>query len=110
MILTLSPQAGIPGQSETTIHVAGDTITIDGVPYDLSSVPEGGVGEWEDSPICGPIRRIGGVLHVTVRVALGPTAADDQPRDPAHWVLPNAEGDVIIPALRKPEPEVEEWD
>ena len=101
MHLTLSPQAGLPGLPETVIHVAGEVLIIDSVPYDLSPVPEGGEGDWPDSPITGPIRRIGGVVHATVLVRLGETAADDQPLDPAHWAIPNANGAVAIPALRK---------
>ena len=101
MKLTLSPQAGLPGQPETTLHVAGDVLTINGTPYDLSPVPEGGEGEWDDSPITGKITRQDGTLHVTVRVALGDDAESNQPADPAHWVVPDASGDVEIPALRK---------
>lgn len=108
MHLTLSPQMGLPGQPETIIEVAGDVLTIDGVPYDLSPVPEGGDGEWtedsgEGSPSIGCIRRTGGVIHATVRVRLGETAADNQPDSP--WTIPDAEGTVTIPAARRPEPE-----
>ena len=108
MHLTLSPQMALPGQSETTLHVSGDTITIDGTPFDLSAVPEGGDGEWPDSPILGLIRRIDGTIHATVLARLGDDAESDQPTDPAYWVIENASGDVEIPALRKPEPEAEE--
>ena len=107
MHLTLSPQAGLPGAAETTLHVAGDVLTIDGMPYDLGAVPEGGDGEWPDSPILGTITRQGGTLHVTVRVTLGDTAASDQPTDAAHWVIDAAQGDVRIPALRKHKQEAE---
>ena len=100
MKLTLSPTAGLPGHPETTIHVAGDVLTIDGTAYDLSPIPEGGQGEWEDSPMVGPIRRIDGVIHATVLVRLGATAADDQPDSP--WTIETASGDVTIPAARKP--------
>ena len=101
MHLTLSPQRGLPGQTETTIAVSGDTLTVDGTPYDLSPVPEGGEGEWDDSPIIGKITRQGGTLHVTVRVVLGDGAESNQSADPSHWVIENASGDVAIPALRK---------
>ena len=101
MHLTLSPQQGLPGQPETTLHVAGDLLTVDGTPYELSPIPEGGEGEWPDSPFIGPIRRIDGVIHATVLVRLGDDAADCQSCDPAHWVIPNASGDVTIPAARK---------
>ena len=101
MKITLSPMRGLPGQSETTLHVAGDVLTIDGTPFDLSSVPEGGEGEWPDSPIIRKITRKSGALHVTVQVILGDTAESNQPTDPAHWVIEDASGDVEIPALRK---------
>lgn len=113
MHLTLSPQLGLPGQPETTLHVAGDVLTVDGTPHDLSPVPEGGDGAWiddggEGSPLIGRIARQGGVIHVAVRVRLGDTAADDQPDSP--WTIPDAEGPVTIPAARKPvaKPESEE--
>ena len=99
MHLTLTPQRGLPDQAETTIHVTGDTITIDGTPYDLSPVPEGGEATAEDSPFVGKITRQNGVIHCTVLVRLGDTAADNQPDSP--WVIENASGDVEIPALRK---------
>jgi hypothetical protein len=105
MHLTFSPQAGLPGAPETTLHVAGDVLTVDGTPFDLSPVPEGGDGEWPDSPFIGRIRRLGGVIHATLRVTLGPTAADDQPTDPGHWIIASASGVVTIPAARRPETE-----
>ena len=109
MHLKLSPQMGLPGQPEMTVHVAGDVITIDGTPYDLSAIPEGGEG-WPkgDSLFIGPITRQDGELNATVRVVLGDDAADDQPTDWAHWTVPVANGPVTIPAIRKPEPGVTE--
>jgi len=110
--LTLSPQMGLPGQPEMTIHVAGDVITLDGEAFDLSPVPEGGEG-WPDettsseTPFIGPIRRIGGVIHAALIVRLGETAADDQD---GPWVIENAGGDVTIPATRRPGPQDETED
>ena len=100
MILTLSPQFGLPGQPETALSVAGDVLTIDGAAFDLSPVPDRGEGWPEgDHPFVGPIRRIGGVIHATVIVRLGDDAAPDQPTDPAHWTVA-ADGPVSIPAKR----------
>ncbi|MFN7003886.1 MAG: hypothetical protein ACK4NW_10720 [Roseinatronobacter sp.] len=108
MHLTLIPQHALPGQPETTVHVAGDIVAIDAVPHDFSAVPEGGEGWIEgESPFLGPVRRVAGVLHCRVLVALGDTAADIQADDPAHWTLPEAEGFVVLPALRKPDPEMQ---
>ena len=106
MKLTLTPQVGLPGQPETAIHVAGDTITIDGTPYDLSPVPEGGEATADDSPFIGRITRVDGVINCTVIARLGDTAASDQPDSP--WVIEAASGDVEIPAARKPVEEVSE--
>ena len=103
MHLILTPQAGLPGQPETTLSVVGDTLTRDGTQWNLQDIPEGGEGVFDDadSPFIGPIRRIGGKIHATVLVRLGDTAADDQPDSP--WVIPNASGTVTIPAARKQE-------
>lgn len=113
MHLTLSPQVGLPGQPETTLHVLGDVLTIDGVSHDLSPVPEGGDGEWVDetgngSLIVGRIRRIDGKLHVTVQVRLGDAAAADQLDSP--WTVEAVAGSVVIPAARRAEPAPEEYE
>jgi hypothetical protein len=104
MRITLSPVRGLPGEPETEIAVAGETITVDGTPYDLSAVPEGGeampAGE---HPFVGSITRQDGEIACTVRVALGDDAAPDQPGSP--WTVTAADGSVAIPAVRKPEPE-----
>jgi hypothetical protein len=101
MHLTLSPQVGLPGQPETTIRVAGDVLTMDGTAYDLSAVPEGGEG-WPDggTPFIPPIRRVSGAIHAAIIARLGDTAASDQPDSP--WIIPDAEGEVTIPATRRP--------
>lgn len=102
MHLTLTPQQGLPGQPEMTIHVAGDTITLDGAAYDLSPVPEGGEGWPDEGPFTGPITRQNGVLHVQIVARLGDTSASDQG---GPWVIEAASGSVEIPAARKPEPQ-----
>jgi hypothetical protein len=103
MHLTLTPQAGLPGEPETTIQVRGDVLTVDGTAYDLSEVPKGGEGwpEGDGHPFVGPVTRKGGVLAATIVVRLGDTAAHDQPDSP--WVVPDARGKVKIPAARKTE-------
>ena len=104
MHLTLSPMRGLPGQPETEITVSGDTITVDGTPYDLSAVPEGGEAtpQGDDHPFTGKITRTNGIIHCAVRVSLGDDALPDQPTDPAHWIVDVSSGPVTIPALRKP--------
>lgn len=106
MKLTLSPMRGLPGQPETAISVSGETITVDGTPYDLSAVPEGGeaTAQGDEHPFVGPITRAGGEIVCTVRVVLGDDAAPDQPTDPAVWTVRATDGPVAIPSVRKPEP------
>lgn len=103
MKINISPQAGLPGQPETEITVSGDTITVDGTPYDLSAVPEGGEAtpQGEEHPFDGVIKREGGEIVCTVRVVLGDDAANHQPTDPARWAVTVTDGPVAIPAVRK---------
>lgn len=103
MILTLIPCHGLPGQSETTLRVAGDVLWLDGQPCDLGAVPEGGEGlAPAGSAFVGPVTRSGGVLRATLRVILDATAARDQPES---WTLTLTGGDVTLPVARRPNPE-----
>lgn len=100
MILTLIPQWGRP---EAAVSVHGDVLTIGGMAFDLSAVPEGGEGivtpgPGQDHLIVGPVTRSGGTLHVTVIAHLGPDAAPDQPDAP--WVIEATDGPVAIPVVR----------
>lgn len=101
MHLTLTPQAGLPGQPETTLHVQGEILTVDGTAHDLAALADGPA---EDRPpLVGPVRRIEGAIHATVIVRLDETAADDQPHSP--WIIAAIDGPVTIPAARRvPEP------
>lgn len=111
MQLTLSPIRGLPGQAETALSVAGDVLTIDGVPVDFTTlVPEGGEFHPDpgDHPFIGAITRVDGEIRATIRVVLGDDAEPYQPTDPAHWIVTVTEGPVEIPALRRPEPEPED--
>lgn len=108
MKLTLHMQAGLPGDPETTASVAGDILTVNGVAYDLSPVPEGGEATPEgESPFVGAITRENGepVAAILWRYD-GATADPNQGTE-----LPVAtitSGNVPDPVLRKPEPEPEE--
>ncbi|WP_291731771.1 hypothetical protein [Leisingera sp. F5] len=96
--------AGLPGQSETSASVSGDVITVDGTPFDLFDVPDGGFAEPEgDShPFIGRIERINGELHVRLRwVYSDATAEPDQPAVPP--VFTATSGPVPDPIARKPQ-------
>lgn len=108
MQIVLSPCAGLPGAPKTELSVTGDVLTVDGVSYDLSSVPEGGEAtpEGGEHPFIGTITRSGGSIACSVRVILDATAASDQPDSP--WIVTVTDGAVTVPAARLPQPEPEE--
>lgn len=107
MQITCNCVAGLPGQPETTASVSGDVITVDGVAYDLSAVPEGGYAEPEgDHPFVGRISRIAGELHLSLRWIYDvATAEAHQPA--AAPVLNVTTGEVPDPITRKPVPQEE---
>ncbi|MEP0147067.1 hypothetical protein [Pseudophaeobacter sp.] len=94
--------AGLPGQPETTASVNGDIVTVDGVVFDLSSVPEGGFAEPQGGhPFAGRIERTGGVLHLALRWHYD--AATAEPIQPtAAPVMSVVAGAVPDPIIRKP--------
>ncbi|MDX0766836.1 hypothetical protein GOD36_33115 [Sinorhizobium medicae] len=72
MRINLSPQ-----RRDDAIEVskAGDILTINGAPFDFSSLPEGATIPPGDVPcewIAGPIERVGGKLHLTLILPHGP--------------------------------------
>lgn len=89
MKITLHPCAALPGAPDDAVSVSGETITVNGTAYDLSSVPEGGEAEAQgDHPFAGPITRTGGVLTVPLVYRYSTaTAEPNQPTDPAHWIV-----------------------
>ncbi len=94
MRLILIPQIGLPGEAETTLSVAGNVLTIDGVAHNVEELEE---------PLL-PILSIGqdetGTRVVEVLVRLDPlTTADFLPSSP--WEIDIAEGPVEIPAVRR---------
>lgn len=58
-----------------TVSRAGDVLTINGVPFDFSQLPEGATLPAEainSDYVVGPVERINGVLHLTLRLPHGP--------------------------------------
>ena len=100
MNLTLIPQLGADGDAEMRIFIDGDALEVDGVRYAMSDVPEG--GEYVPdltAPFVRPIRRVDGIIHVTIIARLGADAALEQD---GPWLVTAASGRVAIPALRQP--------
>lgn len=106
MKLTASPVAGLVGPNETTVSVAGDVLTVDGVAYDLSAIPDGGEATPSgEHPFVGTIRRIAGELHASIIWRYGDDADRNQPTDPAHYVIDvAADGPVPSPILKTETP------
>lgn len=84
MKLILSLQAMAPDGVATTASVDGDTLTYNGEAYDLSEIPNGGMGVVpEGGPFSGDIERTEGVLSVPLRWQFSPhNAASVQPSEP----------------------------
>jgi hypothetical protein len=103
MKLHTHPQAGLPGQPEIAASVAGDVLTIDGIAYDLSAVPEGGEARPEgDHPFLGAIRREAGEIVATILWRYDAAlAAPEQPRNPAHWIISVTDGPVPSPIIKR---------
>ena len=85
----------------------GDVLTINGQPFDFSQLPEGATlpaEAIESEHFVGPVERINGELHLTLRLPHGPNpsqaVAFPQP------ITVTADGPVMLPD--DPEPVVEE--
>ncbi|RVK95630.1 hypothetical protein CN150_14635 [Sinorhizobium meliloti] len=73
MIIDLSPQ-----RRDDVLEVtkAGDALTIDGVAFDFSALPDGATipaGEVPCEWLVGPVERIAGELHLTLILPHGPS-------------------------------------
>jgi hypothetical protein len=81
-----------------TVTRSGDTLTIDGESFDFSGVPDGATlpaeaiaSDW----FPGPVERIVGVLHLTLRLSHGANAPEST-RFPAPITL-TQDGPVELP-------------
>ena len=102
MKIVLSPVAS---NKTTTVSLSGLVLTIDGVDYDLSIIPEGGQAEAsEDSPFIGTVTQ----ESVTIRYEYDSMKAEpDQSTNWADYTFDVVEGEVPCPIKWKPEPEQE---
>ena len=99
--LTLHPvRMDIP----LTARVAGDTLFLDGVPYDFAPLPEGGAlpaeatgSEW----VVGDILRRDGALHIGLVLPHGPDAPEETRFPMAITMV--ADGPVPLPPHTSPE-------
>jgi len=88
-----------------TASVVGDTITLNGEPFDFSQLPEGAslpAEAIESEHFIGPVERINGELHLTLRL---PHGSNPSQAVAFHGPLTVLE-DGLIPLPFDPEPEV----
>lgn len=76
MHITLSP---VRSDATLSVHRAGDVISIDGLAFDLSALPEGATlprAAVGCAALAGDITRQGGALHLTLTLPHGPDAPE----------------------------------
>ena len=102
MRVILSPVAS---NKTTTVSLSGLVLTIDGVEYGLSIIPEGGQAEAsEGSPFIGTVTR----ESVTIRYEYDSIRAEpNQSTDWTDYTFEVVQGEVPCPIKWKPEPELE---
>lgn len=110
MHITFSPFAPLPGQfAPLTASLTGDVLTLNGIDFDFTQLPEGGTlpGEAIASDwIIGPVSRINGELHLTLRLPHGPNPSRAVAfPEPIHVT---ADGPIPLPFDPEPEPEIVE--
>jgi hypothetical protein len=72
MQINLSP---VRSSTALTVSTVGDVLTINGEAFDFSQLPEGATlpaGAIDSDYFAGPIERINGELHLTLRLPHGP--------------------------------------
>jgi hypothetical protein len=90
------------------VSVNGEIVTVDGVNFDLSVIPDGGQVEGE-SPALGLIKRVGGVIELAVLYHYDNELAEPiQSIVEADYIVDILSGEVPSPIKWLPvEPEVE---
>ncbi|MGP3789766.1 hypothetical protein [Pseudomonas sp. B392_1p] len=98
-----------PVRMDETLNASkvGDVITLNGQPFDFTQLPEGATlpaEAIESEHFTGPIERINGELHLTLRLPHGPNPSQAVAfPEPIHVT---EDGDIPLPFDPEPEPEV----
>ena len=95
MLINLSPQRR---EDILTISKTGDTLTINGIPYDFSQLPNGATlpreainCEW----IVSDVNRVNGEIELTILLPHGANASHEA-RFPEP-IIKNDDGQVVLP-------------
>lgn len=96
MIIDLSPQ-----RRDDLLEVAkaGDALTINGVAFDFSALPDGATIPAGDVPcewLVGPVERIAGDLHLTLILPHGPSPSQTVAFPPP--LIDPADGVIALPS------------
>lgn len=90
----------VPQRSDAPLLVSkiGDILTINGVAYDFSPLPEGATlpaDAVDCTSVVGPVERINGELQITLLLPHGPNPTQEQafPED----ILNPPDGDILLP-------------
>lgn len=78
MKISLSP-VSLAYAPEFSLSRIGDVLTINGAPFDFSQLPEGAslpLEAIESEHFSGPVLRVDGALHLTLRFPIGPDASE----------------------------------
>lgn len=103
--IQLSP---VSSERDTSIHVSGDLLTIDGVAVDFSQLGEGEQCE-TSQPLIGLVSRVGGLVNVTVRFEYNSATAEPmQSTDFNDYIVNISTGPIPDVIRRKPAPQMME--
>ena len=99
MKITLSPVAA---NKTTVVYVDGDVITVDGIDYDLSTIPDNSQVKAE-LPAINTISRVEGVIEITVQYHYDSVLAEPmQSTDINDYIVDVTSGEVPSPIVLLP--------
>ena len=90
LTLNLSP---VRNDEETTASINGTVLSLNGMDYDLSELPDGATAQ---HPVLGAVKRSGSEYECTIRLGHGPNAPHET-RFPTPIVLENHYGPIELP-------------
>lgn len=103
MIISFTPMRR---DNALELHKSGDTLTINGEPFDLSGVPDGATlpqAAVQCDMLASDIERIDGQLHLTLILPHGPNAPQDTLFPQTRTLT--ADGPVALPTYDTPSQE-----
>ncbi len=105
MLITLNE---IASNKTTRVSVNGEVLTVDGVEFDLSIIPDGGQVEAE-LPAIGLIKRVNGVIEITIEYHYDATLAEPmQSTIKEDYIIDCTNGEIPSPIQWIQNSEIEE--